>query len=202
MGQRPRERRLWAHCEAVPLGARVHSQRQLWHLQRLWEDLGWGSEGAGGETERGCSSGSAARLRESSRHCTEGNEGIFWPSVCLPPKTINLCYGLCKDKELILIWLLLPYFTGLGDFRQEIYSCWELQRLQGASSLHSGHSGWRCGHQYTAGGTASFPGIYTSLLLQRLLRWFWVTDQRVRGSSCHCWATKQLSPLCSRGAVL
>lgn len=79
MGEGSRERRLWTHHQAVPQRARVHSQRQLRHLQRLREDLGGGPSGTHRDPQRWRSASRAAGLWKPARHCFEG---ALRPTVC------------------------------------------------------------------------------------------------------------------------
>lgn len=72
MGKGPWKRCLRAHHQAVPQRARIHSQRQLRHLQRLWEDLGRGPTGADREAQCGCPAGCPTRLGKPSGYGFEG----------------------------------------------------------------------------------------------------------------------------------
>lgn len=72
VGEGPWKRCLRAHHQAVPQRSRVHSQRQLRHLQCLWEDLGRRPAGADREAQCGCPAGCPTRLGKPSWYGFEG----------------------------------------------------------------------------------------------------------------------------------
>ena len=89
MGEGPWERCLWAHHHAVSQRARVHSQRQLWHLQCLREDLGRRPAESDREAQPGRSVGRSTGLRKPTRYSSEGE--LVWPSCLLtsiPPPSL------------------------------------------------------------------------------------------------------------------
>lgn len=72
VGKGPWERRLRAHRQAVPQRARVGGQRQLRHLQRLWEDLGRRLAEPDRDAQCWRPSGGSTRFWEPPRYCFEG----------------------------------------------------------------------------------------------------------------------------------
>lgn len=72
LGKGPWEGCFWTHHQAVPLCPRVYRQRQLRHLQRLWEDLGGRSEESDRDEERRRPAGGPTRFRKPSRHSAKG----------------------------------------------------------------------------------------------------------------------------------
>lgn len=85
VGKGPRERCLRAHRQAVPQCARVSGQRQLRHLQRLWEDLGRRPAEPDRDAQRWRPTGGSTRFREPSRHCFEGVPWELIPDWFLKP---------------------------------------------------------------------------------------------------------------------
>lgn len=106
LGKGPWEGCFWTHHQAVPFCPRVDRQRQLWHLQRLWEDLGWGPEGSDRDEERRRPAGGPTGFRKPSRHSAKGRH-------CCIKSHINCGWQLIN-------YALILYFF-LSDFISNVY---------------------------------------------------------------------------------
>lgn len=125
LGKGPWEGCFWTHHQAVPFCPRVYRQRQLWHLQRLWEDLGWGPEGSDRDEERRRPAGGPTGFRKPSRHSAKGRhyriqnhlnyscQLIDYSIICIF-HVLYICIVWCIACPLSLLNLIFQVLEILG----------------------------------------------------------------------------------------